>query len=69
MRKTALQAAGIGVSIAVGALLSGPLLATGIAAGGWAVAGGLAGSLAIDFIAGAGVSFGQELAYKKFGLE
>lgn len=37
--KTALQAAGIGIGIAVGAFLSGPLLAAGMASGGFIAIG------------------------------
>jgi len=68
--KTAIQLAGVGAGIAVGAFLSGPLLAAGMASGGMvALAGGVIGAGAIDWAAATLVSIGQDAIYKKIGIE
>ena len=67
--KTAFQLAGVGAAIVVGTFISGQLLAAGMALGGGSAIAALLGAGAIDFAAGAAISYGQSVAYKKFGME
>ena len=67
--KTVLQASGIGIGIAVGIYLSGPLLASAMASGGLTAIGGIIGAGAIDFTASYLVSMSQSAIYRKKGLE
>ena len=58
--------AGAGIGIAVGACLSGPLLAAGMAAGGgWA----MRGAIAIHYGAAELVVYVQDSIYRKNGME
>ncbi|WP_102401607.1 hypothetical protein [Haloimpatiens massiliensis] len=67
--KTGLQVGGIVACAYVGAHLSGPLLAKGMLAGGYKVAGAIVGSTGIDYLAGKAIGATQNFLYKKFGME
>jgi hypothetical protein len=67
--KTVFQLAGVGAAIAVGAFMSGPILAAGMALGGGSAAVGIFGAVVIDFAAGAAISYGQNIVYKRYGME
>ncbi|WP_243122880.1 RHS repeat-associated core domain-containing protein [Haloimpatiens lingqiaonensis] len=67
--KTGLQVGGVVACAYVGAHISGPLLAKGMLAGGYKVAGAIVGSTGIDYLAGKAIGATQNFLYKKFGME
>jgi len=53
----------------VGQFITGPLVAAGMAAGPIPGTLSVIGALGIDYVAGTAINYGQNILYRKFGLE
>ncbi|GEM_PF-1228936 len=67
--KTGIQVFGVGAAYLVGQFITGPLVAAGMAGGPYTAVASVVGAFAIDYVAGKAITYGQNMLYRKFGLE
>jgi len=67
--KTGIQILGVGAAYLVGKYITGPLVAAGMAAGPIPGTLSVVGALGIDYVAGTAINYGQNILYRKLGLE